>query len=52
MVHAKVAELSIPSEEIAALVVHHQLLNELRFLDDVQVEASGWLSGPTKVKKT
>lgn len=48
MVDAEVAELSVPPEEVAALLVDHQLLNELRLLGHVQVETSGRLSGPSK----
>ena len=52
MIDTEVAKLGISSEEVATLLVHHQLLDQLRLLDHVQVEASGRLSGPRNIMKT
>ena len=45
-----IKNLSISSEKVAAFIVDHQLLDQLRVFHDVQVETSRWFSSPWKEK--
>ena len=51
VVDAEVIELGVSSEEIASLIVHHQLLDQLGFFQHVEMETSGRFSRPEKHEK-
>ena len=46
MVNTEVIELAVPAEEIASLVVHHQLLYEFLLLEHVQMQTCRRLARP------
>lgn len=46
MINAKIIHLRVATEQVAFLLVDHKLLDEFVVLQHVQVQASGWLSGP------
>ena len=46
VVDAEVVQLGVPAEEVAFLLVDHQLLDQLGLLEDVQVEAAGRFARP------
>ena len=46
MVNTEVIELAVPAEEVASLVVHHQLLDEFLLLEHVQMHTGGRLASP------
>ena len=48
VVDAKVIELRVTAEKVASFVVHHQLLNEFAFLQNVQMQTHGWLPSPER----
>ena len=46
MVDTEVIKLTIAAEEVASLIVHHQLLNEFLLLEHVKMQARRWLTSP------
>ena len=46
MVDTEVIKLAIPAEEVASLIVHHQLLNEFLLLKHIKMQACRWLTSP------
>ena len=46
MINGKICHLRISAKEIELLLVYHQLLDQLRVLHHVQVEAHGWFARP------
>ena len=51
MVDTEVIKLTIAAEEVAPLIIHHQLLNEFLLLKHIQVQACRWLASPDFTKK-